>query len=167
MYLLVRSLTPFHHRHPRHSSETALLKATSDFHFAKPTDCFSVLILLDLAGAFDPGVDHSLHPQILPVLGSQDIPLAWFFLSFLLAHSQSSLLILPSTYIISSATFIISILVQVTIFSHLYDCNSPHNWSPCNVLTYILTTAAKLILFKYAKLSHSFAQNTPIVSHPI
>lgn len=74
-------------------------------------------------------------------------PLPGFSPSFWVAHSQSPLSVLFLTCITSSPILAVPSLVHATIISHLYYCNSPHNWFSCNCSYKVIrNTGAKVIL---------------------
>ena len=71
------------------TTETSLVKVTSNFYVVKPNESNSVLIKLDLSGASDTG-DHFLLLEALFFLGFNGDTLSWFsfyFFNFLFSVS--------------------------------------------------------------------------------
>ncbi len=63
---------------PSHSTETALIRVTNDLVLSSDRGCISLLVLLDLSGAFDT-IDHNiLLNRLENSVGFSGSALAWF-----------------------------------------------------------------------------------------
>ena len=89
-HLSLHSLMPAYqsaYRH-HHSTETALLRITTDLLNASDRGLVSALVLLDLSAAFDTIDHHLLIDRLSSTFGIQDIALSWFR-SYLHDRSQT------------------------------------------------------------------------------
>ena len=89
-HISIHSLLPVHQSafRPHHSTETALLRITTDLLNASDSGLVSALVLLDLSAAFDT-IDHQLLIERLnSTFGIRDTALSWF-ISYLQDRSQS------------------------------------------------------------------------------
>ena len=89
-HISIHSLLPVHQSafRPHHSTETALLRITTDLLNASDSGLVSALVLLDLSAAFDTIDHHLLIDRLNSTFGIRDTTLSWF-IGYLQNRSQS------------------------------------------------------------------------------